>query len=90
MFPFSVDKRCEDIMGWQSPSWAEGRLKSATQAFYSLHLLVSPLSLRRSSCSLLTTLPLIFLPPGWSGQPARGSLRGGGIGVGEGGDLQGI
>lgn len=33
---------------------------------------------------LLTMLALIFLPPGWSGQPARGSLRGGGLGGGYG------
>lgn len=55
-------------------------MKSAARAFFSPPLLVSFLSLHRSNGSrLLTMLALIFLPPGWSGQPARGSLRGGGL-----------
>lgn len=52
--------------------------------FFPLPLLVSFLSLHRSNGSLLLTmLALIFLSPGWSGQPARGSLRGGGLGGGD-------
>lgn len=61
-------------MGWH---W----VKSTTRAFFFLPLLISLLILRRYNGSLLLTmLVLMFLPPGWSGQPARGSLRGGGLG----------